>query len=46
VVNVSDLDEVNLTELHLLYVEYTRARDDQLVTSVDLAGEVLDDLRM
>ena len=44
--NDSDLEEVYNTELHLLYVACTRARDYLLVTSVDPASEFLDDLKM
>jgi len=42
----ADLEEVYITERHLLYVACTRARDHLLVTSVDPASEFLDDLRM
>ena len=40
----SDLDVVYTTELHLLYVACSRARDHLLVTGVDPASEFLDDL--
>ena len=42
----TDLEEVFITERHLLYVACTRARDHLLVTGVDPASEFLDDLRM
>lgn len=42
----NDLEEVYNTERHLLYVACTRARDNLLVTSADMASEFLDDLRM
>ncbi len=41
----ADLEEVYVTERHLLYVACTRARDHLLVTSVEPASEFLDDLR-
>jgi superfamily I DNA/RNA helicase len=41
----ADLQEVYDTERHLLYVACTRARDYLLVTSVEPASELLDDLR-
>lgn len=41
----ADLEEVYNTERHLLYVACTRARDHLLVTSVNPASELLDDLR-
>jgi UvrD-like helicase C-terminal domain len=41
----SDLEEVYSTERHLLYVACTRARDHLLVTGVEPASELLDDLR-
>ena len=40
------LEEVYNTERHLLYVACTRARDNLLVTSAEMASEFLDDLRM
>ncbi|MBE9138790.1 AAA family ATPase, partial [Nodosilinea sp. LEGE 07088] len=40
----ADLDEVYITERHLLYVALTRARDDLLVSGVEPASEFLDDL--
>jgi hypothetical protein len=45
VVDGSDLEEVYTTERHLRDVACSRARDHLLVTSVDPASEVLDDLR-
>lgn len=42
----NDLEEVYNTERHLLYVACTRARDNLLVTSAEMASEFLDDLRM
>ena len=41
----ADLEEVDGTERHLLYVACTRARDRLLVTGVDPGSEFLDDLR-
>ncbi len=41
----TDLQEVYVTERHLLYVACTRARDRLLVTSVEPASEFLDDMR-
>jgi superfamily I DNA/RNA helicase len=41
----ADLEEVYITERHLLYVACTRARDHLLVTSGGPASEFLDDLR-
>jgi ATP-dependent exoDNAse (exonuclease V) beta subunit len=41
----ADLQEVYDTERYLLYVACTRARDHLLVTSVEPASELLDDLR-
>jgi hypothetical protein len=40
----SDLQEVNDTERHLLYVACTRARDDLLVSGVEPGSEFLGDL--
>jgi hypothetical protein len=40
----TDLQEVDDTEWHLLYVACTRARDHVLVSGVDPASEFLDDL--
>lgn len=40
----SDLNEVYVTERHLLYVACTRARDHLLVTAVEPASEFLDDM--
>lgn len=45
VVDDSDLEDVNYTECHLLYVACTRTRDHLLVTSIDSASEFLDGLR-
>lgn len=42
----NDLEEVYNTERHLLYVACTRARDNLLVTSAEMASEFLDDLRI
>ena len=42
----SALEEVYDTVRHLLYVACTRARDYLLITGVDPASEVLDDLRI
>lgn len=39
-----ELEEVYVTERHLLYVACTRARDHLLVTGVKPASEFLDDL--
>lgn len=39
----ADLEEVYVTERHLLYVACTRARDQLLVTGVEPASEFLDD---
>lgn len=44
VTDESDLEEVYVTERHLLYVALTRARDYLLVSGVDPASEFLDDL--
>jgi superfamily I DNA/RNA helicase len=44
VADSADLAEVYATERHLLYVACTRARDHLLVTAVDPASELLDDL--
>ncbi len=44
VTDESDLEEVYITERHLLYVALTRARDYLLVSGVDPASEFLDDL--
>ena len=44
VVDTADLEDVYNTERHLLYVACTRARDRLLVTGVEPASEVLDDL--
>ena len=41
----SDLEEVYVTERHLLYVACTRAREQLLISGVDPASEFLDDLR-
>ncbi len=41
----ADLQEVNDTERHLLYVACTRARDHLFVTGVKPTSEFLDDLR-
>lgn len=41
----SDLEEVYVTERHLLYVACTRARERLLVTASGPASEFLDDLR-
>jgi superfamily I DNA/RNA helicase len=41
----SELDEINDTERHLLYVACTRARDRVAVTGVEPASEFLEDLR-
>lgn len=41
----ADLAEVYETERHLLYVAFTRARDELLVTGVNPASELLDDLQ-
>jgi superfamily I DNA/RNA helicase len=41
----SDLDEVVVTERHLLYVACTRARDHLLITSGDTCSEFVEDLR-
>jgi mRNA-degrading endonuclease RelE of RelBE toxin-antitoxin system len=46
IVDDNDLEEVYNTERHLLYVACTRARDNLLVTSAEMASEFLDDLRM
>lgn len=46
VVDESDLEEVYNTERHLLYVACTRARDQLMVSGVELVSEFLDDLRM
>ena len=40
----ADLQEVYDTERHLLYVACTWARDYLLVTSVESASELLDDM--
>ncbi len=40
----ADLEETYNTERHLLYVACTRAREHLLVTSVDPASELIDDL--
>ncbi|MEA5453049.1 3'-5' exonuclease [Leptolyngbya sp. CCNP1308] len=40
----ADLEEVYITERHLLYVALTKARDYLLVSGVDPASEFLDDL--
>ncbi len=40
----ADLEDVYETERHLLYVACTRARDHLLVTGVEPASELLDDL--
>ena len=40
----ADLEEVYITERHLLYVACTRARDHLLVTGVVPASEFIDDL--
>ena len=44
VTDEADLEEVYVTERHLLYVALTRARDFLLVSGVDPASEFLDDL--
>jgi superfamily I DNA/RNA helicase len=44
VTDEADLEEVYITERHLLYVVLTRARDYLLVSGVDPASEFLDDL--
>lgn len=41
----SDLEEVYNTERQLLYVAFTRARDNLIVTGIEPASEFLDDLR-
>lgn len=40
----ADLEEIHVTERHLLYVACTRARDHLLVTGVHPASEFLEDL--
>lgn len=40
----AELEEVYHTERHLLYVACTRARDQLLITSGDVASEFLDDM--
>jgi superfamily I DNA/RNA helicase len=45
VMDDADLEEVDNTERHLLYVACTRARDRLLVSSVAPASEFVDDLR-
>jgi ATP-dependent exoDNAse (exonuclease V) beta subunit len=40
----ADLEEVYNTELHLLYVACTRARDHLVVTGAGTASEFLDDM--
>jgi len=44
VADEADLEEVYNTERHLLNVACTRARDNLLVTGVELASEFLGDL--
>ena len=44
VADEADLEDVYNTERHLLYVACTRARERLLVTGVDPASELLDDL--
>ncbi len=44
VADSADLEEVYDTERHLLYVAFTRARDRLLVTSGEVASELLEDL--
>ena len=44
VTDMADLEEVYITERHLLYVACTRARDHLLITGVEPASEFLDDL--
>lgn len=46
VVDEVELEEVYITERHLLYVACTRSRDHLLVTGVNPVSEFLDDLRM
>jgi superfamily I DNA/RNA helicase len=45
IVDAADLEDVYITERHLLYVACTRARDHLLVTGVAPGSEFLDDLR-
>ena len=45
VADEADIEEVHVTERHLLYVACTRARDRLLVAGVEPASEFLDDLR-
>lgn len=45
VTDQADLEDVYVTERHLLYVACTRARDRLLISSVEPASEFLDDLR-
>lgn len=45
VTDQADLEDVYITERHLLYVACTRARDRLLITSVEPASEFLEDLR-
>lgn len=46
ITDYADLEDVYITERHLLYVACTRARDQLLVTSVAPSSEFLDDIRM
>ena len=41
----ADLEDLYNTERHLLYVACTRARDRLLITGVDPASKLLEDLR-
>jgi mRNA-degrading endonuclease RelE of RelBE toxin-antitoxin system len=45
VTDQSELEEVYRTERHLLYVACTRARDQLMVSGVEPASELLDDLK-
>ncbi len=42
---IADLEDVYITERHLLYVACTRARDQLLVTSVAPSSEFLEDIK-
>ena len=44
ITNYADLEDVYKTERHLLYVACTRARDQLLITSVNLCSDFLDDI--
>lgn len=44
--DINDLEAVQDTERHLLYVAATRARDQLLLTGVEPGSEFLDDLRV